>query len=337
MVDVRTDFKGRSFIAEKDFTRSELEALIDFSAELKAQKRAGTAHRYCAGQNIALLFEKASTRTRCAFVVAAVDLGAHPEFLGMNDVQLGKKESVEDTAKVLGRMFDGIQFRGYAQSDVEELAQYAGVPVWNGLTDQWHPTQMLADFLTVKEHFGTLQGITFTYCGDGRNNMANSLLVTGAKLGVNMRICAPESLQPEPWVIELAQDISAREGGGNQLMITADVDKAVADADVLYTDVWVSMGEEDQFAQRTCLLLPYQVNADMMARTGKDSTIFLHCLPAFHDTKTEYGRHIYKEFGLEAMEVSDEVFRSPQSLVFDQAENRMHTIKAVIAATMGSF
>ncbi|MCL2606433.1 MAG: ornithine carbamoyltransferase [Coriobacteriia bacterium] len=337
MVDVRKDFTGRNFLAEKDFTRTEFEALIDFSAELKAMKRAGQAHRYCEGQNIALLFEKASTRTRCAFVVAAVDLGAHPEFLGANDVQLGKKESVEDTAKVLGRMFDGIQFRGFRQSDAEELGQYAGVPVWNGLTDQWHPTQMLADFLTVKEHFGYLQGITFTYCGDGRNNMANSLLVTGAKLGVNIRICAPESLQPEAWVIELAQSFADSEGQGNTIMVTDDVGAAVADADVLYTDVWVSMGEEDQFAQRIELLKPYQVNADMMARTGKDTTIFLHCLPAFHDTNTEYGQMIFEQYGLPAMEVTDEVFRSPRSLIFDQAENRMHTIKAVIAATMGKF
>jgi len=335
-VDVRKDFKGRSFLAEKDFTRAEFEALIDFSAELKAMKKAGEPHRYCEGKNVALLFEKSSTRTRCAFVVATIDLGGHAEFLGAADVQLGKKESVEDTAKVIGRMFDGIQFRGFRQSDAEGLAEHAGVPVWNGLTDQWHPTQMLADFLTVKEHFGRLEGITFTYCGDGRNNMANSLLVTGAKLGLNIHICAPESLQPEQWVIDLAEELAATEGGGS-VLVSDDVDKAVKDADVLYTDVWVSMGEEDQFANRIELLSPYQVNAEMMAKTGKDTTIFLHCLPAFHDTETQYGKMIEEQFGLTAMEVTDEVFRSPNSLVFDQAENRLHTIKAVIAATMGDF
>ena len=336
MVDVRKDFQGRSFLAEKDFTKEELIALIDFSAELKDMKKTGIKHHYCEGKNVALLFEKSSTRTRCAFVVATIDLGGHPEFLGAADVQLGKKESVEDTAKVLGRMFDGIQFRGFKQTDAEELAQHAGVPVWNGLTDQWHPTQMLADFLTVKEHFGYLEGITFTYCGDGRNNMANSLLVTGAKLGLNIHICAPDSLHPEPWVIEMAEELAATEGGGS-VMVTSDVNKAVADADVIYTDVWVSMGEEDQFSQRIELLTPYQVNADMMSKTGKNTTIFLHCLPAFHDTETEYGKMIEKEFGLTAMEVTDEVFRSPNSLVFDQAENRLHTIKAVIAATIGNF
>ncbi|MCL2526445.1 MAG: ornithine carbamoyltransferase [Coriobacteriia bacterium] len=336
MVDVRKDFKGRSFLAEKDFTRAEMEALIDFAVELKAMKKAGTPHRYCEGKNVALLFEKSSTRTRCAFVVATIDLGGHPEYLGANDIQLGKKESTEDTAKVLGRFFDGIEFRGFKQSDAETLAEFSGVPVWNGLTDQWHPTQMLADFLTVKEHFGRLEGITFTYCGDGRNNMANSLLVTGAKLGLNMRICAPEGLQPEQWVIDMAEELAKTEGGG-KLMVTSDVDAAVKDADVIYTDVWVSMGEEDKFAERIALLTPYQVNSEMMAKTGKDTTIFLHCLPAFHDTETDYGKQIEKDFGLTCMEVTDEVFRSPASLVFDQAENRMHTIKSVIAATMGTF
>ncbi|MCL2537794.1 MAG: ornithine carbamoyltransferase, partial [Coriobacteriia bacterium] len=260
MVDVRKDFKGRSFLAEKDFTRAEMEALIDFAVELKAMKKAGTPHRYCEGKNVALLFEKSSTRTRCAFVVATIDLGGHPEYLGANDIQLGKKESTEDTAKVLGRFFDGIEFRGFKQSDAETLAEFSGVPVWNGLTDQWHPTQMLADFLTVKEHFGRLEGITFTYCGDGRNNMANSLLVTGAKLGLNMRICAPEGLQPEQWVIDMAEELAKTEGGG-KLMVTSDVDAAVKDADVIYTDVWVSMGEEDKFAERIALLTPYQVNS----------------------------------------------------------------------------
>ena len=336
MIDVRKDFKGRSFLAEKDFTREELESLIDFSAELKAMKKAGVAHCYCEGKNVALLFEKSSTRTRCAFVVATIDLGGHPEFLGAADVQLGKKESTEDTAKVLGRMFDGIQFRGFKQEDAEALAEFSGVPVWNGLTDQWHPTQMLADFLTVKENFGRLEGITFTYCGDGRNNMANSLLVTGAKLGLNIHICAPAELQPEQGIIDLAEELARTEGGGS-VLVTDDVNLAVKDADVIYTDVWVSMGEEDQFASRIALLTPYQVNEEMMAKTGKDSTIFLHCLPAFHDTETTYGKQIEADFGLTCMEVTDVVFRSPSSKVFDQAENRLHTIKAVIAATMGEF
>jgi ornithine carbamoyltransferase len=233
-------------------------------------------------------------------------------------------------------MYDGIEFRGFAQEAVEQLAEFSGVPVWNGLTDEWHPTQMLADFLTVKEHFGYLEGLTFTYCGDGRNNMANSLLVTGAKLGLNIHICAPRELYPEQWIIDLAADIAENEGGGT-VMITDDVDAAVANADVIYTDVWVSMGEEDQFASRIEMLTPYQVNAELMAKTGKDSTIFLHCLPAFHDVNTTYGQQIYKDFGLTSMEVTDEVFRSPASLVFDQAENRMHTIKAVVAATLGEF
>ena len=336
MVDVRKDFKGRSFLKESDYTRAEFEALIEFSEELKAMKKAGEKHHYCEGKNIALIFEKPSTRTRAAFTVASVDLGAHPDYLAGSEIQLGKKESVEDTAKVLGRMYDGIEFRGFSQDAVEQLAEFSGVPVWNGLTDQWHPTQMLADFLTVKEHFGYLEGITFTYCGDGRNNMANSLLVTGAKLGLNIRICAPKSLFPEQWIIDMAKDIAANEGGGT-VMVSDDVDEAVAGADVLYTDVWVSMGEEDQFASRIELLTPYQVNSEMMAKTGKDSTIFLHCLPAFHDTNTDYGLQIEKDFGLSEMEVTDEVFRSPASLVFDQAENRMHTIKAIVAATLGEF
>jgi len=335
MVDARKDFKGRSFLAEKDFTREEFEALIDFSAELKAMKKAGQPHKYCKDKNVALLFEKSSTRTRCAFVVATNDLGGSSEFLGAQDIQLGKKESTEDTAKVLGRMFDGIQFRGFRQTDAEILAEHAGVPVWNGLTDEWHPTQMLADFLTVKENFGKLEGVVFTYCGDGRNNMANSLLVTGAMLGVHIRICAPDHLQPEQAVQDIANKFAAESGA--EIMITSDVDAAVAGADVLYTDVWVSMGEEDKFAERIELLTPYQINEEMVAKTGKEGTIFLHCLPAFHDTLTTYGQQIEKDFGITCMEVSDEVFRAPYSKVFDQAENRMHTIKAVIAATMGDF
>jgi ornithine carbamoyltransferase len=337
MTDVRTKmkgFKGRSFLKIADFTKEEFHALIDFAVELKAMKHRGEAHRYCEGKSIALLFEKASTRTRCSFVVAATDLGMHAEYLGKDDIQLGKKESVEDTAYVLGRFFDGIEFRGFSQEHVETLAKFSGVPVWNGLTDMWHPTQMLADFMTVKERFGKTDGIVFTYCGDGRNNMANSLLVAGAKSGAHIRICAPEALFPAPGVVELAKKIAASEGGGS-VLVTSSMDEALKDADVLYTDVWVSMGEEAKFAERIALLKPYRIDAAAFAKTGKKSTIFLHCLPAFHDTSTIYGKQIHDEYGLECMEVSDDVFRSPASLVFDQAENRMHTIKAVMAATLG--
>lgn len=325
--------KGRSFLAEKDFTSEEFLYFIELAADFKAKKKNGIPHRYLEGKNIALLFEKASTRTRCAFTVAAVDLGMHPEYLGKNDIQLGKKESVEDTAKVLGRMFDGIEFRGFSQRTVEGLAEHAGVPVWNGLTDEWHPTQMLADFLTVQEQLGRIKGVKFVYVGDGRNNMANSFLIAGAKVGMDMNICAPESLFPDQEIIDLAKEIAKETGG--KITVTSDIDAAVAGADVLYTDVWVSMGEEDKFAERIELLTPYQVNMDMVKKTGNDNVMFLHCLPAFHDTETEYGLDIYKKFGLKEMEVTDEVFRSRHSHVFDQAENRMHTIKAVMAATLG--
>ncbi|MDO4775713.1 MAG: ornithine carbamoyltransferase [Aerococcaceae bacterium] len=326
-------FKGRSFLAEKDFTRAELEWLIDFSAFLKDLKKRNISHRYLEGKNIALLFEKTSTRTRAAFTTAAIDLGAHPEYLGKNDIQLGKKESVEDTAKVLGRMFDGIEFRGFDQGVVEDLAKYSGVPVWNGLTDAWHPTQMLADYLTVKENFGKLEGLTLVYCGDGRNNVANSLLVTGAILGVNVHIFAPESLFPEKEVVELAEKY-AKESGA-RIVITDDADKAVKGADVLYTDVWVSMGEEDKFAERVALLQPYQINMDLVRKAENENLIILHCLPAFHDTETEYGKKIAEDFGINEMEITDEAFRSKYARQFDQAENRMHTIKAVMAATLG--
>jgi ornithine carbamoyltransferase len=336
MVNIRKDLKGRSFLAIKDFTKEEFDALIDFAIELKALKKAHKPHEYCKGKNIALLFEKASTRTRCSFVVAAEDLGMHPEYLGKDDIQLGKKESVEDTAKVLGRFFDGIEFRGFRQDHVEALAKYSGVPVWNGLTDKWHPTQVLADFMTVKEHFGHTKDIVFTYCGDGRNNMANSLLVAGAKAGAHIRICAPKSLWPETEVVDLAKKIAANEGGGS-VLVSDSVDEAVKDADVIYTDVWVSMGEEAKFAERIALLKPYQVNAEMFKKTGKSGTIFLHCLPAFHDIETAYGKQINEQYGLTCMEVTDEIFRMKNSLVFDEAENRMHTIKAVIAATLGDF
>lgn len=327
-------FQGRSFLAEKDFTQAELLYLIDFAAHLKALKKQGIPHPYLAGKNIALLFEKTSTRTRSAFTVAANDLGAHPEFLGAGDIQLGKKESVKDTAKVLGSMFDGIEYRGFSQAAVEDLAQYAGVPVWNGLTDQWHPTQMLADFLTIKEHFGTLTGLTLAYAGDGRNNVANSLLITGAILGVNVHVVAPESLFPETEVIALANEYA--KNSGSKILITADINEGVKGADILYTDVWVSMGEEAQTKERVELLLPYQVNQDMVQATGNKNVIFLHCLPAFHDQETLFAEKIAAEFGITEMEVTDEVFQADYAKQFQQAENRMHTIKAVMAATLGN-
>ncbi|NTL38937.1 ornithine carbamoyltransferase [Enterococcus faecium] len=328
-------FQGRSLLAEKDFTKEELQYLIDFSEHLKDLKKRGIPHHYLEGKNIALLFEKTSTRTRSAFTTAAIDLGAHPEYLGANDIQLGKKESTEDTAKVLGRMFDGIEFRGFSQKMVEELAEFSGVPVWNGLTDEWHPTQMIADFLTIQENFGTVEGITVAYCGDGRNNMANSLLVTGAILGANMRIVAPKELQPEEEIVKMAEDFAEKSGA--QLMITDDVDKGVDGADVLYSDVWVSMGEEDKFEERIKLLKPYQINMEMVEKThNTDRLIFLHCLPAFHDTNTVYGEQMKERFGITEMEVTDEVFRSKYARQFDQAENRMHSIKAIMAATLGN-
>ncbi|HAQ0954285.1 TPA: ornithine carbamoyltransferase [Enterococcus faecium] len=328
-------FQGRSLLAEKDFTKEELQYLIDFSEHLKDLKKRGIPHHYLEGKNIALLFEKTSTRTRSAFTTAAIDLGAHPEYLGANDIQLGKKESTEDTAKVLGRMFDGIEFRGFSQKMVEELAEFSGVPVWNGLTDEWHPTQMIAVFLTIQENFGTVEGITVAYCGDGRNNMANSLLVTGAILGANMRIVAPKELQPEEEIVKMAEGFAEKSGA--QLMITDDVDKGVDGADVLYSDVWVSMGEEDKFEERIKLLKPYQINMEMVEKThNTDRLIFLHCLPAFHDTNTVYGEQMKERFGITEMEVTDEVFRSKYARQFDQAENRMHSIKAIMAATLGN-
>ncbi|MFD3445315.1 ornithine carbamoyltransferase [Microbacteriaceae bacterium 4G12] len=328
------NLKGRSYLAERDFTEEEILYLIDFAASLKDMKKRGVSHRYLDGKNVALLFEKPSTRTRCAFTVACIDLGAHPEYLGKDDIQLGKKESVEDTARVLGRMFDGIEFRGFEHKKVEALAEFSGVPVWNGLTDLWHPTQMLADFLTIKEHAGHLKGIKLVYVGDGRNNVANSLLVGGAKVGMDVRICSPVSLFPEQEIVAMAEQF-AKESNG-RITITSDVDEAVAGADVIYSDVWVSMGEEDKFAERIALLTPYQVNMDMVKKTGNSNLLFLHCLPAFHDTETSYGVDIHEKYGLTEMEVTDEVFRSSHSKVFDQAENRMHTIKAVMAATLGN-
>ncbi|EOL50012.1 ornithine carbamoyltransferase, catabolic [Enterococcus phoeniculicola] len=329
-------FQGRSLLAEKDFTKEELIYLIDFSIHLKDLKKKGIPHHYLEGKNIALLFEKNSTRTRSAFTTAAIDLGAHPEFLGKDDIQLGKKESVEDTAIVLGSMFDGIEFRGFSQKTVEGLAKFSGVPVWNGLTDEWHPTQMIADYMTVKENFGRLEGITLVYVGDGRNNMANSLLVTGAILGVNVRICSPKSLFPTDEVVAYAQGFA--EKSGSKLLITDDVDEGVNGADVLYTDVWVSMGEEDKFEERVNLLKPYQINMDMIKKTGNmdGELIVLHCLPAFHDTETTYGKMVEEKFHIGEMEITDEVFRSKYGRQFEEAENRMHSIKAIMAATLGN-
>ena len=326
-------FKGRSFLAEKDFTKEELQYLIDFSQHLKGMKANNQPHRYLEGKNIALLFEKNSTRTRAAFTVAAVDLGAHPEFLGANDIQLGSKESVEDTAKVFGRMFDGIEFRGFSQQVVEDLANYSGVPVWNGLTDDWHPTQMIADFLTIQENFGELTGLTIAYCGDGRNNVANSLLVTSAILGVNIHVVTPKALQPEANIIEQAQAYAQHSGA--KILVTDDVDQGVLGADVVYTDVWVSMGEEEKFEERIEQLLPYQVNQSLMEKTQNDQVIFMHCLPAFHDDQTIYGKKAAQAYGISEMEVTDEVFRSKYARQFDQAENRLHSIKAIMAVTAG--
>ena len=330
---MRMKFQGRSFLKEVDFTKEELTYLIDFAIHLKQLKKKNIPHEYLKGQNIALLFEKSSTRTRAAFTVAANDLGAAPEFLGASDIQLGKKESVADTAKVLGSMFDGIQYRGFSQEAVEELAKYAGVPVWNGLTDKWHPTQMIADFMTIKEEFGSLEDLNLVYVGDGRNNMANSLLVTGAILGVNVTIAAPESLFTEQAVLEKAKELA--KDSNTEIQCNTDAKDAVQYADVIYTDVWVSMGEEDQFEERIHLLKDYQVNQELLNNSQQDY-IFLHCLPAFHDTQTQYGREVAEKFGLDEMEVTDEVFNADYAKQFEQAENRMHSIKAIMAATNGN-
>ena len=323
-----SNLRGRHFLKLLDFTPAELRDLLALSATLKANKRAGVRGRTLEGKNIALIFEKPSTRTRCAFTVACIDEGAHPEYLGKGDIQLGKKETVADTARVLGRMFDGIEFRGFSHATVETLAEFAGVPVWNGLTDTWHPTQILADLLTVQEEFGRLEGLALAYVGDGRNNMANSLMVGCAKLGMDVRIVAPESLHPEGGLVEQVRAICASTGGA--VTVTADVAQGVKGAHAVYTDVWASMGEEDKLAERAALLKPYKVTPEMMAATGRRETIFLHCLPAFHNLETEVARQFP-----DIREVSDEVFEGPQSRVFDEAENRLHTIKAVMVATLG--
>ncbi|MFW6021944.1 MAG: ornithine carbamoyltransferase [Halanaerobiaceae bacterium] len=324
---------GKSFLTLKDFKKSEIEYLLKLSEDLKKKKRSGVRGNLLAGKNIALLFEKSSTRTRCAFVVAARDEGGKPEFLGKKDIQLGKKESVADTARVLGRIFDGIEFRGFEHRTVELLAEYSGVPVWNGLTDDFHPTQVLADLLTIKEVHGKIEGISFIYMGDGRNNMANSLLIASAKTGMNCTIISPEQLQPEEKLVGYCEEIA--KDSGAIISITDDIN-AVKGADVIYTDVWVSMGEEDKFKERIDLLMPYQVNKELIEKTENKDVIFLHCLPAYHDKNTKNGMEIYNKYGISEMEVTDEVFESKYSYVFDQAENRLHTIKAVMVATLGN-
>jgi ornithine carbamoyltransferase len=324
--------KGRSFLTLTDFTPEQVRLMLDTAHELKRQKKIGQSHRLHEGKNIALLFEKTSTRTRCAFTVAANDLGVNPEFLGKDDIQLGKKESVEDTAKTLGRMFDGIEFRGFAHDTVEQLAKFSGVPVWNGLTDKFHPTQILADFMTLEEKVGPLRGLKLTFVGDGRNNMANSLMLSSAQMGLDFRILTPNQLHPEQELIDEANRLAAESGGS--ITITDNWDEALQGANAIYTDVWVSMGEEAKFSERIELLRNYQVNMDMLRRTGNPNVKFMHCLPAFHDLHTDTAQNIHDQYGLTEMEVTDEVFRSPNSIVFDEAENRMHTIKAVMALTL---
>jgi ornithine carbamoyltransferase len=329
------DLHGRSFLKLLDFTPDEIEHLLDLSAELKAAKRAGRERPRLAGKNIALIFEKTSTRTRCAFEVAAYDQGAHVTYLGPSGSQIGHKESMKDTARVLGRMYDGIEYRGFGQEVVEELARYAGVPVWNGLTDAFHPTQILADVLTMREHVAKpLRDIAYVYMGDARNNMGNSLLVGGAKLGMDVRLCAPRACWPADELVEQCRRIAGETGA--RITLTEDVDEGVRGVDCIHTDVWVSMGEpETRWAERIEQLRPYQVNADVLRRTGNADVRFLHCLPAFHDRRTTVGEEIYRKFGLDGMEVTDDVFESDASVVFDQAENRMHTIKAILVATLG--
>ncbi len=326
------NLKGKHFLKLLDFTPEEMQGLMDLAAELKDKKKKGIAHRLCEGKNIALIFEKTSTRTRCAFEVAAADLGMHPVYLDPSGSQIGKKESIADTARVLGRMFDGIEYRGFGQALVEELAAHAGVPVWNGLTNEFHPTQILADFLTIREHFGTLAGKKLVYMGDARYNMGNSLMVGCAKMGMHFVACAPAKYFPNAELVETCRAIADETGAVLEFIEQPEI--AVKGADVIYTDVWVSMGEPAEvWAERIRDLSPYQVNSRLMEMAGAQCR-FMHCLPAFHDLKTTVGKEIHEKFGLTAMEVTDEVFESEQSIVFDEAENRMHTIKAVMAATL---
>ncbi len=327
--------RNRSFLKLLDFTPSEIEYLLDLAAELKTAKYDGRERQHLVGKNIALIFEKTSTRTRCAFEVAAHDQGAHVTYLGPTGSQIGIKESMKDTARVLGRMYDGIEYRGFAQATVEELSEYSGVPVWNGLTNEFHPTQILADFLTMREHSAKpLSEVAYAYLGDARFNMGNSLLVGGAKMGMDVRIVAPKALQPAPELVEQCRKVAAETGA--RITITDDVDEGVKGCDFIYTDVWVSMGEpEAVWKERIDLLRPYQVNADLMRRTGNPACKFMHCLPAYHNLETKVGRDVHEKFGLDGIEVTEDVFESPASIVFDEAENRMHTIKAVMVATLG--
>ncbi len=326
------DLKGRSFLKLIDYSPEEITYLIDLSAELKRKKKEGIAHDSLHGKNIALIFEKTSTRTRCSFEVAAHDLGMHVTYLDPSGSQIGKKESIADTARVLGRMYDGIEYRGYGQEIVEELAKYAGVPVWNGLTNEFHPTQMLADMLTIREHLGRLGGVKLVYMGDARYNMGNSLMVVCAKLGMHFTACTSKKYFPDTKLVEYCRKTAAETGGSVKL--TEDVKEAASGADVVYTDVWVSMGEQDEvWEERLHELSPYQVNKAVMEYAGQNA-IFMHCLPAFHDLKTVIGKQVFEKFGYRELEVTDEVFEGPQSVVFDEAENRMHTIKAVMLATL---
>lgn len=327
------NLKGRHFLKLLDYTPEEIQYLLDLAADFKAKKKAGILVDHLRGKNVALIFEKTSTRTRCAFEVAAHDLGMGTTFLNPTDSQIGKKESIPDTARVLGSMFDGIEYRGFGQDIVEELAEYAGVPVWNGLTNEFHPTQMLADLLTIREHFGHIKGIRMTYMGDARYNTGNSLMVASAKMGMHFTICAPKEFFPDPALVKQCEEIAQTTGGS--IRLTEDPMEGTKDVDVISTDVWVSMGEPDEaWESRIKVLSPYQVNKKIMENAGEQA-VFMHCLPAFHDLKTKIGKEKGEKFGFEALEVTDEVFESRQSIVFQEAENRMHTIKAVMAATLG--
>ena len=326
------NLNGRNFLTLKDFTPEEITYMIDLAADLKAKKKAGELHEYYRGKNIALIFEKTSTRTRCSFEVAAHDMGMGVTYLDPQGSQIGKKESIKDTARVLGRMFDGIEYRGFEQSIVEELAKYAGVPVWNGLTNEYHPTQMLADLLTIQEHLGRLKDVKLVYMGDARYNMGNSLMIACAKMGMHFVACTTKDYFPNEELVALCREY-AKESGGS-VTLTEDVESGTKGADVLYTDVWVSMGEpEEVWAERIKALSPYQINKKVMENAGPQA-IFMHCLPAFHDLETGIGRQVYEKFGMSELEVTDEVFESEASVVFDEAENRMHTIKAVMTATL---
>ena len=329
------NLRNRSFLKLLDFTPKEIQYLLDLARDLKRAKYTGTEQPRLKGKNIALIFEKTSTRTRCSFEVAAYDQGAHVTYLGPSGSQIGIKESMKDTARVLGRMFDGIEYRGFAQTTVEQLAEYSGVPVWNGLTNEFHPTQILADFLTMSEHVDKpLSKVSYAYLGDARFNMGNSLMVGGCKMGMDVRIVAPKSLWPNPELVETCRKIAAETGA--TLTLTDDVDAGVKGCDFLYTDIWVSMGEPDEvWKERIKLLMPYQVNAKMMERTGNPKCKFMHCLPSYHNLETKAGRDVYEKFGLDGIEVTEDVFESENSIVFDEAENRMHTIKAVMVATLG--